>query len=263
MLPIFFGESAHQLYGVYHPPTGRAQRERAILICAPIGQEYMRAHRALKVLAQSLAKRGWHVLRFDYSGCGDSAGDFEDIKLQDLTASIRSAALELMAMTRLSKIDLLGLRLGATLASLASQGLATEQLLLWDPICQGSRYLTELEQGDAKLERLHDPYFRQQSPLQASELPGSEFMGYFYSSSFLSELAQLDLLKIAVPVADSVYLFTSHQETAWDQLASYYSSSGLSVTCKQIDSPSEWCEVDNFGSVLLPATMIQGIAAEF
>ena len=91
MNPFFFGSSEERLLGVHHPPRGRAPRERGILLCYPLGQEYMRAHRAFRQLGMLMARRGFHVLRFDWFGTGDSAGRVEDAKIERWVADARSA----------------------------------------------------------------------------------------------------------------------------------------------------------------------------
>ena len=74
MIPMYFGSSARKLFGIYEAPmTGSAAR--GVVICPPWGQEYLRAHRALRLLATRLCNAGFHVFRFDYSGTGDSVGD--------------------------------------------------------------------------------------------------------------------------------------------------------------------------------------------
>ncbi len=73
-LPLFFGDPARQLFGVYHPAAEGNAAERAVVLCAPSPQEYMPTHWAYRRLAALLAKAGVHVLRFDYFGMGDSAG---------------------------------------------------------------------------------------------------------------------------------------------------------------------------------------------
>src|SRR5215217_413896 len=78
MNPLYFGSSQKPLYGVYHPPKsqpGRPVRTTGVVLCYPLGQEYMRAHRAFRQLATLLTKSGFPVLRFDYYGTGDSGGD--------------------------------------------------------------------------------------------------------------------------------------------------------------------------------------------
>ena len=66
--------SGRRLAALYHPPTS-ADRGRGVLILNPLGQEAVRAHRLLRVLADRLARLGVHVLRFDFHGCGDSSSD--------------------------------------------------------------------------------------------------------------------------------------------------------------------------------------------
>ena len=75
---LFFGDPA--LFGIHHPPpdeSGSGKRP-AVLVCPSIGHEHTRAQRALRILAEALARGGHHVLRLDYRGLGDSWGRLED-----------------------------------------------------------------------------------------------------------------------------------------------------------------------------------------
>jgi len=83
METFYFGESPKQLYGAYHPPRDFNDRKVAVVLCYPIINEYLRAHRAFVRLATQLATEGFHVLRFDYFGCGDSYGDDDDGNLTE------------------------------------------------------------------------------------------------------------------------------------------------------------------------------------
>src|SRR3989344_5694414 len=40
-------------------------------------------------LSNLLAERGFHTLRFDFSGCGESRGDFQKIDINDYQADFR------------------------------------------------------------------------------------------------------------------------------------------------------------------------------
>lgn len=145
MKPFFFGDSARPLFGLHHPPSGGTPRRWGVVICNPFGQEYLRAHRSLRELANRLAAEGFHVLRFDYYGCGDSSGDSEDVSLDQWLLDISAAIAEVKEASASQRFVLLGLRLGATLsAQLASQRGDVERLVLWDPILDGAAYLQEL-----------------------------------------------------------------------------------------------------------------------
>ena len=75
MTPFFFGDSAAPLLGVLHEPPPAIAKSHGVLLCPPIAQEHIRTHWALRQIAVSLAKAGYHCLRFDWFGVGDSAGE--------------------------------------------------------------------------------------------------------------------------------------------------------------------------------------------
>lgn len=78
-VPLFFGEGRRRLFGVYDPAVSRIgagpHRPRAIVFCPPWGPDYYVTHGVLRRLATNLSLAGHHVLRFDYFGVGDSAGN--------------------------------------------------------------------------------------------------------------------------------------------------------------------------------------------
>jgi pimeloyl-ACP methyl ester carboxylesterase len=143
MNPFFFGKSAHQLFGAYEPPEGGIRG--GIVLCSPLGDEYLYAHPTFRFLARQLAGTGYHVLRFDYSGTGDSAGDFEDSDRAQWASDIETAIIELKDIGSLSRIGLVGMRYGGTLAAhVARTRSDIDQLVLWDVVSDGRQYLEEL-----------------------------------------------------------------------------------------------------------------------
>ena len=120
MEPHYFGSSDRQLLGIYHPPRGGA-RAHGVVLCPPAPQEYMRTHMVLRKLASTLAHDGFHVLRFDYYGTGDSSGGPRDGSLGEWCQNIVTAAADLKECSGVTKVSLLGLRLGATLAALTEE----------------------------------------------------------------------------------------------------------------------------------------------
>lgn len=144
MEPIYFGDPQNPLFGVRNEPRGAA-RETAILICPPLGMEYMRSYRALSLLADGLAAGGFETLRFDYSATGDSAGHSETAQLAGWLRDIQVAAEELRQLSGASRLSLLGLRLGAVLtASAVEVGLQCDALVLWDAPASGGAWIDEM-----------------------------------------------------------------------------------------------------------------------
>ena len=138
MNPFFFGSSQQPLYGVYHPSRARTTRLTAVVLCYPLWQEYMRAHRAFRQLAMLLSKAGFPVLRFDYFGTGDSAGDSDAGDVSRWTHDISTAIDEMKDTAGVTKVSLVGLRVGASLAAaVAAERKDLDRIVLWDPIVAG------------------------------------------------------------------------------------------------------------------------------
>jgi exosortase A-associated hydrolase 2 len=96
-------------------------------------------------LAATMVQLGFAVLLPDLFGTGDSDGDFSEAELQgwlgDLSAAIRWAASRGCPVS-----DLVAIRLGAALATAAGeQGLlpTVAHTVLWQPVFDGQRYLTQ------------------------------------------------------------------------------------------------------------------------
>lgn len=143
--PMFFQSGGCRLFGLVHEPVGVPSGE-AWLFCHPFAEEKLWTHRVYVSFARILAARGAWVLRFDMMGNGDSEGRFSDISVDTMLADIDCA---LNCLGRLSgvelHINLLGLRLGGTLAALtAERSSKVGKLILWDPVVDGAKYMQEL-----------------------------------------------------------------------------------------------------------------------
>jgi uncharacterized protein len=143
MNAFFFGESARPLFGVHHEPIGLDRG--AVVLCPGWGREYQYAHRTYGVLARRLTEAGWHVLRFDYTGEGDSWGDTTYATLPRWIADVRTAVEEIRSLTGHQEVSLLGMRIGAYVAAqVAESTLDVPQLILWDPVLDGPSWVREL-----------------------------------------------------------------------------------------------------------------------
>lgn len=146
MKPFFFGTAERRLFGIYEPAAAGTPSRRAAILCYPWGAEYLHAHRVLRQLALKLSDAGFHTLRFDYYGTGDSGGEPTDVEFTGLEADLETAIEELAEITGLTKVTLIGLRLGGTIAaSVASRRRRQiDALVLWDPVVSGAEYLNQL-----------------------------------------------------------------------------------------------------------------------
>ncbi len=142
---IHLGDGERSFFGWYHAEESAAPADRVAVVCAPVGHEYTRSHRSLRHLADRFARAGIPALRFDYHGIGDSAGsDLDADRLATWIGNIELAVARARRLSARSAVTLVGVRLGATLAALASRELDVEELVLWNACTRGKPYVREL-----------------------------------------------------------------------------------------------------------------------
>lgn len=185
--PICFGPD-NDLFGWLHVPRKRSQRP-AVVICNPVGFEYIRANRGLRILAGQLAASGYFVLRFDYRSTGDSGGDeFDAGRVDAMLDSIRHAVGAVTDLAETERVSLIGLRLGATLAGKIAEERSLEQLVLWAPCDTGAQYVREQQIIAAvQKKRLSG------SAGGARSLDGADAGGFLLTRETQEELGTLDL----------------------------------------------------------------------
>jgi alpha-beta hydrolase superfamily lysophospholipase len=143
--PLYFGESGRRLFGWHHAAARGSARDLAVVICPPLGHEYVSAHRAVRHLADRFAAAGVESLRFDYDGTGDALGSDEDpCRVSAWCDSIDDAIRTLRRRAEGARIVLAGLRMGATLAALAASEHEVDAMVLWGPCVRGRAYVREL-----------------------------------------------------------------------------------------------------------------------
>ena len=143
---FYFGSRKRRLLGVYHPAQRDRRAARAVLLCYPWGHEYIYAHRSMTRLSNLLAQAGHHVLRFDYFGTGDSAGEAHEVDLAGWREDVGTALEELQDLSGAERVTIVGLRVGAALGVMVadSERRIVEAAVLWDPVVDGAEYVRAL-----------------------------------------------------------------------------------------------------------------------
>ncbi|MFT6988277.1 MAG: pimeloyl-ACP methyl ester carboxylesterase [Paraglaciecola sp.] len=251
MNPLFFGSSAHPLYGIFHPPSGTEIKQEAVLLCPPFGQEYMRSHRAFRQLALILSKKGYAVMRFDYRGTGDSSGDIETTNIQEWLEDIKVAAHEIKETAHVKTVHLIGLRLGAILAAAAStEELNIDKLILWDTLSSGLAYDEELQ-----IEMKKDG---DDAAFNHIDAEGTlHFNGFPLVKAIRDGLRKLDL-QIIHPKVRKVFHIVSKETDSSKALYERWCDNE-NYEYQLAPSPGNWNYVDDFGGILLPQPVIKAI----
>jgi alpha-beta hydrolase superfamily lysophospholipase len=197
-VPIHFGVHGRPLFGFYHPPetAGAEWRDVAVVLCNPLGSDHTRSERTYRHLAERLAAAGFPTIRFDFFGTGDSGGDeLEAGLVQAWIEDVGAAVAEARARSGATKVALVGLRLGATLALLYSStpsvSEGVDSLVLWSPCVSGGAFVSEIT-------KLHKVYARIEPHLAGAPPPrgdGEEALGLFLTRSAIADLSRIDLLE--------------------------------------------------------------------
>jgi pimeloyl-ACP methyl ester carboxylesterase len=187
----WFGVEGRPLMGWLSMPETEGS-ESGVVILPPVGYPYLCAHHTLRVLGESLARQGHTVLRVDYDGTGDSAGDQWD---PDRIAAWRDTArlaVEELRKIGCRRITLIGTRLGGTFALLDGGSLHAERIVAWAPVVSGRRYAKELRMMSTPVPAEHDSLDPQGTIVSA---------GNVFSAQTLDELRALAISSLSIPPA--------------------------------------------------------------
>jgi pimeloyl-ACP methyl ester carboxylesterase len=254
----YFG-GGQQLLGALHHPQRLRPRTTAVLLCNPFGEEASRAHRTFRVLATQLERAGYTALRFDYSGTGDSQGESADATLDAWIRDIGTAAEQLRAASEASRIAIIGLRFGATLAALAAARgeVRPRHLVLWDPVVDGAAYLRELaaqhraymrmEMGPARADRLRTR--ADGTPLEALGAP--------IGDELAAQLGAIDLAAGA-PSAELTTLLTTRTTPELERLRSRLPAS---ARWTQMNESPAWNTDAALNAMTVPMDIVRALVA--
>lgn len=254
MKPHFFGPATEPLYGVYDEPRTTVPGAPAVLLCYPIAGEYMRSHRAFRQLTNLLSRAGAHVMRFDYFATGDSSGGVDGMSVERWKADIGAATDELRELCQAETVTLVGLRLGATLALLAAEGVdAVRHVVLWDPIVDGAAYVRELESKHVA---------EQQGRGGSTSTAGTIGVnGFPVTAQVRSDVSAIDLRRWAPARTFPVDLVVSSEKPEWSALRDHLATVPGGGRYELAPSAGDWGEADEFGSALIPQQIIQSVVA--
>jgi hypothetical protein len=256
MEAFYFGPAERRLFGVYHPPVVGSRDVAAAVLCYPFLQEYFRSHRAFNRLAGLLTARGWHVLRFDYSGCGDSYGD----RLRDAGAwreDVRLACDELRERAQTGRLALIGLRHGASLAASVSPSVQPlSELVMWDPVVDGPAFRREL------LGFRHAVTLSRGARLKLERLsPDDRGVGLELGPDVLESIERLDQTEQLKARAGRIMVLDSQGQASAVDFARRLENAGAAVTLARVSERAVWAERrrNDPRNIAVPAVSLQAI----
>lgn len=223
--PFYFGPDNKRLIGWLHTPVDKSQiKNTGVVICPPIGVEYMSAYRSLRYVADYFALSGIPSFRFDYHGTGDSSGLNEDAdRVNDWLWSIEEAGKQLKKITTCKTFGLFGLRIGAALAAIVAERIAVSFLVLWAAPESGRKYIREVKMTQMS------GVCETGNPIDDRFL---EAGGAIYYPETVQAIIEIDLCHIK-PDAERILIVPRDDQTVKHKLLKVWIEAGLVVEQKE------------------------------
>ena len=226
-VPLFLaGEIASDraLFAWYHAPASAVRRGAGIVICPPLGYEYMSSYRALRILAQRLATLGFDTLRVDYDGTGNSEGCAHDpARVDAWLRTVERAMAEVRRRTASGTIALVGVRAGSILAlraGAAAGGVA--RIVLWSPFHSGRAFIRELT-ATARLSAQDDAC--EQDPET-----GINAEGYLFTDDTVADLKRWTVGDLPTSAAEEILILDREDRPVGPALESTLATAGAAVS---------------------------------
>lgn len=253
MKSLQFGYGNHKLYGVYHFPLSVNPKQKSILICSSVGPEFIHTYRLLRNLGEQLAKKGHHVFRFDWYGCGDSWGESSDISISHWITDVRIAAEELANLSGNQIFSIIGLRFGATIAWCSfNESADLSSFVLWDPVISGSEWMSQMQ-------ALHAQYIVK-SPETGRYSSDEEILGFPLPISVRNEICSLNISVFKPLLCKKFHLLHSGDSQEYEAFCKWAS---YSITIEHVDMPEVWISSLLSNHIVMSHPAIKSIVSYF
>lgn len=260
-LPLRFTRAGREMFALHVPAQAGTGRRRGVVLCNPFGQEAIRAHRFYRTLGQRLAGSGLDVLRFDYYGSGDSGGDDDEFDLDGAVLDTIAAAGLLRCQAGVHHIGFAGLRLGASIAWLASRLMppGSSRLAMIEPVTDGAAYLRLLQVTHVRtLEQIFGSRWSVDARLRAlHEAPlADESLGFALSSALRQQLVERLVGNEAWHGGSTTGLLLARQP---EQYAEWSARWGGTLQVEASESDIDWSTNSALNTALVPMAWVERV----
>lgn len=198
----FFLPGLHgQLFCMFYPAQTPSVRGNCFYV-HPFAEELNKTRRMAALYSSMLALAGFNVLQLDLYGCGDSEGDWRNIR-QDTWRSDIHCGVQWLQKQCDQPLMMWGLRLGASLAVeyLTAYPGTDATLLLWQPVIKGENHLNQflrLRLAAQIQQQSKDTVALLRSQLRQGEI--LEIAGYAVTSELLALMDAMEINQLPVGV---------------------------------------------------------------
>lgn len=182
---VTFQVDDYLLSGVFHFPQGKNNYKRpAIIFVHGFVGSKVGEHRLFVKAARYFSSRGYIVFRFDFSGCGESDGDYQDVTLTKQIKELQHAIHYVAQAPYVDRenITVIGHSLGGAVSSLTVPLQDDiQKLVLWSPVAKPYENIKAITGENAVQESFTNGIY--------------DYQGFHLSSRFFQDLKKHDPLQ--------------------------------------------------------------------
>lgn len=169
----------------WHHIPKKNSKNIAIIILGPIGPEYMPCHRSIRLLADNLSQLGFHTIRYDPIGMGDSSGTLENKNIWLQWVKTPGYFADYFKNNyNINEIIPIGLRSGCLVLSEAIKKTPIKTAVFWHPITSGKTFIRGIQLLDSVLYK----------DITVTENKILEGGGYPFSKELQKEIKNINLV---------------------------------------------------------------------
>ncbi|WP_332699390.1 alpha/beta hydrolase family protein [Halalkalibacter lacteus] len=184
-----------RLSAAIHYPEIKSEKYPAVLFVHGFVGNKVGAHRIFVKAAQAIAKAGYISFRFDFSGCGESDGDYSDVTVSKQMKELKAAIKYVSGLDHVDSenIILVGHSLGGAVTALTAYQIPQiKKVVLWSPVARPYVDITTITGEEA---------------VKTAETQGTfDYMGFLLSNEFFNDLKQHQPLESITSFKGSVFI---------------------------------------------------------
>ncbi|WP_052144686.1 alpha/beta hydrolase family protein [Halalkalibacter okhensis] len=186
---------SNTLSAVIHKPEPDIHPSPTIIFVHGFIGSKVGEHRMFVKAANYFSNKGFVCFRFDFSGCGESEGDYKDVTVSKQIDELKSAIhyVSQMKEVEINNIIMIGHSLGGALTALTSyQFPFIKDIILWSPVANPYVDITSITGKDAEQIAQINGYF--------------DYKGFLLSKSFFNDLKSHQPLNTIQSFPGSVFV---------------------------------------------------------
>lgn len=225
------------------------QSSSCVLICSSVLGDFVANYHRERTLGRVLAAKGLGVIRFHYSGEGNSQGERSDMTFSTLCADAQAIADHARGIG-FTQFGALGTRLGSLVAASTVASMPSAPIAFWEPVTDPLRFVGEAQRAKRISQVAQESGGNQGDWRQELQRNGVlDLLGYDVYPPLIASLADVDPLRILGSELRRVFIGRFREKgEGKDPLLDSLTQLGFPVEAAYFPLSESWWFHDEFAS---------------